>query len=257
MKKFINSTIPILGLSLLVSCGKALDQSSPGSTASPNTPASQDSEVIQNETSEDDGSNIDGFYAADLMPMNYNLHFLKVGAAGVERVGDQFSAYVKLQYGPKNVEHSQAVYSGRRCPNINDDLNKDAYIDIQEALVAIGQVVIPFDDNLDSQMEGRNYSPRGDVNTGKYFYERSASFSKLFSDLKTPDQDPDDNIMKLKDDEGLTFPGRVVLIQGASEKRELPKTVASFGSRSRYQTIPIACGILWKVKERPSELTLK
>lgn len=253
MKKIIQTTLTLGTLLFLTSCGESVKSKTPLFEAG-EQPA--ETESTQNEVIAADGSNIEGFYAADLMPMNVNLHFMKVGMAGVERNEDTFNAYVRLKYGPKgDVEHRQAIYTGRRCPTIQDDLNKDAYIDIKEALIAIGQVTIPLDDNLDSQEQGINQFPKGDEVTGKYFYHRTASFARMFSDLKAVDQNPEDNIIKLDEEEGLTFPGRVVLIQGTNTKRELPSTVATTGSESPYKTLPIACGVLWKVKSHPVELT--
>lgn len=253
MKKLVQMTLPIAILLFLTSCGESI-KSNPPQLEGEISEQPVGNDLSQNEVIAPDGSNIEGFYVADLIPMNVNLHFLKVGMAGVERVDDTFNAYVRLKYAPKgDVEHRQAVYTGRRCPTIHDDLNKDAYIDIKEALVAIGQMTIPFDDNLDTQELGFQQFPRGDVNTGKYYYNRTASFSRMFNDLKAVDENLDDNMIKLE--EGLTFPGRVVLIQGTNDKKELPKTVASIGSDSAYKTLPIACGVLWKVKSRPAELT--
>lgn len=255
MKKWVQTTLPLALLLFLTSCGESVKSNSPEFQGEAGEHPPVGNEINQNEVIAPDGSNIEGFYAADLMPMNVNLHFLKIGMAGVERVDDTFSAYVRLKYAPKgDVEHRQAIYTGRRCPTIHDDLNKDAYIDIKEALIAIGQITIPLDDNLDSQELGANQYPKGDINTGKYFYGRTTSFSRLFSDLKAVDRNPEDNIIKLEEEEGLTFPGRVVLIQGTNTKRELPKTVATMGSQSAYETLPVACGVLWKVKSRPAEL---
>lgn len=248
MKTLIKLTLPLATLCLFTSCGRSLNQA--GSSSTP----SQEEVSNQNETIVSDGSNIKGFYAADLYPINYNLHFRKVGLAGVEREEDRFSAYVKLQYGHKGIEHRQAIYTGRRCPNIKDDLNKDAYIDIREAMVAMGKITIPLDDNIDSQMEGQNQNPIGDINTGKYFYERTASFDRMFSDLKGVDHDPEDLIIKISEEDGLTFPGRIVLIQGANNKKELPKTVATMEGLTPYESIPVACGVLWKVDARPTDL---
>lgn len=266
MKKLVQMTLPLVILIFLISCGKSVEpKATPLPVAVPDPvpeaeiqPTEQPTvdEITQNEEVAADGSNIDGFYAADLIPMNVNLHFMNVGMAGVERVEDTFNAYVRLKYAPKgDVEHRQAIYTGRRCPNIHDDLNKDAYIDIKEALVALGQITIPLDDNLETQDLGKNQYPIGDINTGRYFYQRSASFSRMFSDLKDIDQAPEDNIIKLNPEEGLTFPGRVVMIQGTNTKKELPKTVASIGSEPSHKTLPIACGVLWKVKSQPVELT--
>jgi hypothetical protein len=210
--------------------------------------------ITQNETITSDGSNINGIYATDLYPVNYNLQLRKVGVAAVVRSGDTFSAFVKMQYGQKDTALRQAIYTGRRCPNINDDLNKDAYIDIQEALFAIGQVTIPLDHNLDSQLEGGSEFPIGDSVYGRYFYEIRASFEKMFSDLKTTDEHLDDDIVKLGADSGLTFPGRVIVLQGLNESVFLPPTAGTNNGETAYKTMPIACGVLWKVAKLPSEL---
>lgn len=172
---------------------------------------------------------------------------------GINREGDSFKASVKLKYGPKSTPHIQAIYTGRRCPGISDDLNKDAFIDMKEALVAIGQITIPLDSNLDSQTEGGSQYPMGDEK-GKYFYEAQASFERMFADLKTEDKDPSDNIIKLEANDGLTFPGRVVLIQGVSESMKLPATVKAPDGQDLHKSLPVACGIIWKVKEIPTEL---
>ena len=210
--------------------------------------------ITQNETIMPDGSNINGIYATDLYPVNYNLQLKKVGVAAVVRSGDTFSAFVKMQYGQKDTALRQAIYTGRRCPNIDDDLNKDAYIDIQEALFAIGQVTIPLDHNLDSQQEGINDFPSGDMNTGGYFYQVSTSFEKMFADLKATDESPSDDIIKLDSDSGLTFPGRVIVLQGLNESVFLPATAGTNNGQTAYQTMPVACGVLWKVAKLPSEL---
>lgn len=210
--------------------------------------------ITQNETIMPDGSNIKGIYATDLYPVNYNLHLKKVGAAAVVRNGDSFSALVKIHYGQKGTALRQAIYTGRRCPNVNDDLNKDAYIDIQEALFAIGQITIPLDHNIDSQQEGINDYPTGDLNSGRYFYEETTSFQKMFADLKATDENPNDDITKLGVDSGLTFPGRVIVLQGLNESVFLPDTAATNNGETAYKTMPVACGVLWKVAKLPSEL---
>ena len=233
-------------LILLASCGQA-------GLAIKSPPVTPDG-VTQNETIMSDGSNIQGIYSTDLYPVNYNLQFKKVGVAAVVRNGDNFSAYVKMQYGQKDTALRQAIYTGRRCPNINDDLNKDAYIDIQEALIAIGQVTIPLDHNIDSQLEGMNEFPVGDNTYGRYFYEVQTSFQKMFSDLKAPDENPDDDMIKLSAETGLTFPGRVIVLQGLNESVFLPETAVSNNGETAYKTMPVACGVLWKVAKLPSEL---
>ncbi len=240
MQSFLTFSMLFLSLCFLASCNETLTDK-------------KSDEITQNESIMADGSNINGIYAADLMPVNYNLHFKKVGVAAISREADQFSAAITMKYGPVDTRHRQAIYNGRRCPNLTDDLNKDAYIDILEAKLAIGQVTIPLDGDLDSQLGGLDQQAIGDSN-GKYLYRSSASFDRMFADLKTPDEIPGDNIIKLAAQDGLTFPGRVLLIHGLSPKITLPESVATTGAETSHESIPIACAILWKVQEMPIEL---
>ncbi|MGE3608383.1 MAG: hypothetical protein AB7I27_02255 [Bacteriovoracaceae bacterium] len=239
--KVMKNLILLLPISLLVACGKS-------------KPPMTIQELNQNEVVTPDGSNIQGLYAADLWPINFNLNFSRVGVAGISRDGDNFEAMVKLKYGPKGIKHSQAIYTGRRCPTLQDDLNKDAYIDMQEALMAIGRVTIPLDADLSSQKSGYGIFPIGNANNGRYFYQETTSFEKMFSDLKNEDLDTEDQFEKIPENNGLTFPGRVILIQGATEKGTLPETIAAPTGEGIRESMPIACGILWKVKSLPEDL---
>lgn len=241
-------------LGLIVSCGKSKSDKALPISVVADTGATG---VNQNETIMADGSNINGIYAADLYPVNHNLHLDKVGIAAVHRDGDNFTTLVKIDYGQKGTTFKQAIYTGRRCPNINDDLNKDAYIDIEEARSAMGVITIPLDSNINSQQAGINEYPKGDPVTGKYFYETTASFERMFADLKIADENPTDNIIKLEPQDGLTFPGRIVLIQGLSESVFLPTTAAATPGESAHKTIPVACGVLWKVEALPNELQVQ
>lgn len=241
MKSLIKTTLPFISLLLLVACGKS-DESK----------LSKYQELNQNEQIMPDGSNVEGLYAAELWPINFNLNFSKVGSIGISRKDDNFTASVKLQHGPRGIRHVQAIYTGRRCPNLSDDKNKDAFIDMSEALAAIGDISIPLDGDLSSQSAGSGDYPTGHINTGKYFYQQTTSFEKLFSDLKSPDVDPEDLYAKLE--EGLTLPGRIVLIQGATEKGTIPDTIATVPGKTVRESLPIACGVIWKVRSLPSDL---
>lgn len=210
--------------------------------------------INQNEIIAVDGSNIQGNYAGEIWPVNYNLHFKSIGMVGVSRNGDSFTASVNMKYGPKDTTVKQAVYTARRCPTLKDDLNKDAYIDILEARLAIGKITIPFDADLDSQMGGNGQYPHVDA-MGKMFYSKTANFEMMFDDLKQSDEDSSDQIIKLSDGEGLTLPGRIVLFQGMPKKVALPETVATTDGEDKYDSIPVGCAVLWKVKDMPAELT--
>ena len=76
----------------------------------------------------------------------------------------------------------------------------------------------------------------------------------LFADLKAPDENSYDNRIKLGANDGLTFPGRIILIQGVNDKFSLPPTVGTVGVENAHKTIPLACGVLWKVSTLPKEL---
>ena len=244
MKTLIKSSLHLLPALLLASC---VDSSSSKTSGGPQV-------VNQNEIIAVDGSNIQGNYAAPIWPMNHNLHFKTIGSVGVARDGDTFTAKVNFKYGPKETTVKGAIYTARRCPTLNDDINKDAYIDIMEARLAIGKIVIPFDDDLDSQLGGSGQYPTVDA-SGKLFYSKTASFSRLFEDLKAVDENSSDQLIKLKDDEGITFPGRIVLFQGLSKKVPLPDTVKTTDGDSKHESIPVGCAILWKVENMPAELT--
>lgn len=248
--------LSLITLSMMVSsCGKSSSgagkqqqQQDTGTPSGPNPGRT----INQNETIQADGSNIQGIYGTVLLPVNFNLHFKKVGTASLQREGDAFTARVDLKYGPRETRVKQAVYTGRRCPNLNDDLNKDAYIDIQEAMLAIGSISIPLDGSLDAQAEGSETLPTGDAINGVYTYNVVASFSRMFADLKLPDEDAGDNMIKLGAEDGLTFPGRVVLLTGVPESLFIPPTVAGLGDAPVKSTVPLACGVLWKMDELPS-----
>jgi hypothetical protein len=243
MNIFKSSVLIVFSLLILSSCLESPKSNSRKEIAG----------INQNETIEPDGSNVQGNYAAEIWPVNYNLHFKNIGTVGVRREGDTFSAMVALKYGPKETRVKQAIYTARRCPNINDDLNKDAYIDILEARLAIGKITIPFDGDLDSQSGGGDQYPYVD-SMGKMFYSKSASFSRLFEDLKAIDENPGDQIIKLGADEGITLPGRIVLFQGMPKKVTLPDSVASSDGEDKYDSIPVGCAVLWRVEEMPQEL---
>jgi hypothetical protein len=239
--KFIKSSLPLLSACLLLAACSESKSNLKGPGAS------------QNETVQADGSNINGNYAGEIWPVNYNLHFRSLGMVGVKREGDSFEAMVSMKYAPKGTTLRPAIYTARRCPTIKDDLNKDAYIDILEARLAIGKVTIPFDGDLDSQMGGRGSYSSSDV-TGKFSYHRTASFDRMFADLKSPDEDSHDQLVKLGEEEGLTFPGRIVIIHGLEKEIKLPESVATTDGESAHESLPIACAVLWKVKDMPEEL---
>ncbi len=245
MKKILLPFFPILSFSFLTACagsGNSTSDPQPRIAVGPD----------QNEVIAADGSNVQGNYGAEIWPMNTNLHFQSIGHVGITRNGDDFRAFVGLKYGPKGTRIKQALYSARRCPTLKDDLNQDAYIDIQEARAAIGKMLIPLDGDLGTQLGGSGDFPTVGPG-GELTWSGETSFTRLFDDLKSPDVDPADELMKLGD-AGLTLPGRIVLFQGVPETVALPETVEAGDGETPAESVPVGCAVLWKVEKLPGGL---
>lgn len=198
-----------------------------------------------------DGSNIRGIYMAKLQTLNPGINGTIPGSVTLQRVDDEFKAYVRLFSGGPNTWHQQYITVGR-CPGAQDDLNQDGVIDGPEGRLAWGDTLIPLDNDIRSQRAGIHIYPLSDE-AGSYYYERTTSFEKMFADLKEEDVNFEDHLAKLGEDEGLHFPGKIVVILGVSDQTLLPATVASFDNYPVHQTVPIACGVLDKLTQIPGE----
>jgi hypothetical protein len=197
-----------------------------------------------------DGENIQGHYQAKFMTMNPHINGTVPGSANFFRKEEKFFAFVRLFAGGVKAWHMQNVYNGGRCPSLSDDTNGDGFIDIQEAQGVMGKILIPLDSDINTQDSGKRFFPLGDL-SGNYHYERVSSFRKFLSDLQSQDKDPEDDIVKLTEDQGLNIVGKTVLIQGVSETVELPETVGTKGRHRSFQTLPVACGIFKKIDQNP------
>ena len=132
----MKNCLPVLVIFfLIIACGKYRDS------------AKEESEEII----KIDGSNIQGTYAGTLYAMNINTTIGNIGAAGVYRSYDIFKAFVKLYIGDQGVIHRQTIHLGSRCPTVRDDINGDGYVDLREAHFVVGNVIIPLDNDLDTQ----------------------------------------------------------------------------------------------------------
>jgi hypothetical protein len=238
MKRSVLSIFPVAVL-LTVSCGKA-----------PSTPAYlQPSAPVILPL---DGSNIEGLYMAKFITLNPHINGTLPGSATIQRKDRKFYAFVRLFSGGMNVWHQQHIYTGNKCPTLSDDANGDGIIDQEEGSRAWGNVLIPLDSNLRSQLGGNNIYPVADAG-GNYFYERVTDFEEMFNDLKSEDHRPQDNIAKIAPDEGLAIEGKVAVVFGVAAETELPTTVAPFDRFSPQQSLPVACGVFRRVTEVPGE----
>jgi hypothetical protein len=201
-----------------------------------------------------DGSNIQGVYTGTLYAMNINTTIGNIGAAGVHRSYDSFKAFVKIYLGDMGVIHRQTIHLGSRCPTIRDDINGDGYVDLRETIFAVGNIIIPLDGDIDTQVDGSGWSPQGNGIAGGYFYERTASFSRMFEDLRELDTNSIDEVEKLPYDQGMSMENRVVLILGVGTQMRLPDSIQTLGGMTRHRSLPIACGVLKHTNQFPAEL---
>ena len=224
----------VSSLFILGACGKAKDNNG----LSPEKPTVIiNRPVIEEET--------DVTLVSDLKPMNTNLNSLKVGSITIDKQKDTIEATVRIQKSTPSTWHKQAIYNGSRCPELKDDLNKDAYVDIDEAMKVVGKILIPLDADIDSQLGGWNSFPVS-TTEGGYDWSRSASFTRLLDDLKADDERANDEIMKIGKKDKLKLSGKVVMIQGTADTTFLPMTVARQGEHTPHVSLPVACGILGK-----------
>ena len=223
--------VPMMSLCLLlafVSC-----QSDSGNS----TKSDNQNELIQLD---------EGLYVASLTPLNTSVSPAALGAFIFSIQGDKADATINVITAPTGVAHPQFIYVGDKCPTAADDTNSDTFLDALEGIAVFGQILIPFDGNLNSQDEGSLLFPSSD-DIGAYQYLRSASLAKLLEDLKLPDPDTTDSIAKLAAGEELNLAGRVLVIHGVSADTVLPDTVGTIQGAPNTLTLPIACGIISRV----------
>lgn len=165
-----------------------------------------------------------------------------VATAQFPLTSDQFAAQVSAAQ-MDNVTHIQSVNAGRACPTLADDTNDDGFIDAVEGRAVYGDILIPLDQDLSSQVGGANTFPSGSA----YEYFRSTSFITLLNDLRVVDPDLDDLFVKLALGADLALAGRAVVIHGTAAT--LPNTVRTVGGLTSQQSLPIACGLILGVAD--------
>jgi hypothetical protein len=176
-------------------------------------------------------------YRGILRPLNSHLSgFLPSGLAEVIIKKDEIEAKTLLDDDAK-VIHLQSIHLGNRCPEITDDKNSDGHIDINEAILASGEVYIPLDGDLNSANLGKEIYPMG----GGYTYKERASIKRISQDLWSRNLP-------------LKFANKVVLIHGTYKINNLPTTIATNGISPVEKSLPIACGVLRKLEwVRPTQ----
>lgn len=197
--------------------------------------------------------NLDGQYLAVFEPLNHQITGKITGAFTFARdkVEDELVGDVRItNAGPKLI-HAQYVRAGKRCPDAKDDTNGDGIIDAREGEAVYGKVLFPLDGDLSSQSSHDGEFPVGD-NYGNYIYSRVTKFTTFIKDMRA--RSSDDGYVKLSADEPLDINGRVVVIHGVDPASDLPVTVSTIGRVSSYQSLPIVCGVIWKVLGAPGRV---
>lgn len=186
-------------------------------------------------------------FLAKFQTLNSHVNGTIAGSSTLYLKGERVHAYNRLFAGAPEAWHMQNIYTGSKCPTVNDDKNLDGIIDIQEGSSAWGNILLPLDADLNSQLSGYKTFPVAD-SYGSYIYEREAWLNNLMNDLRAPDPDTTDNIVKLPRNGKLNLEGKVVVVFGISEHfAHLPETVASIETYPAWKTLPIACGVFKKI----------
>lgn len=188
-----------------------------------------------------------GIYRAVLSPLNTGLGVSTSGTVEIKIEGDDVRVKSNIIGAPAGVKHLQNIMVAQTCPDQASDTNADTVIDIKESLAKTGQILIPLDSDLSSQLSGNDYGPIAN-NAGSFVYRRSASLTQMLSDLLDRDPDTLDPIVKLPAGNNmLALSNRVVVIHGVKSSADLPATVASFDGVPAELLVPIACGNLVRV----------
>ena len=195
---------------------------------------------------------IEGKYEVKFLPINTSLAGISNAKAKIHIVADHISVELEMQDSPPMAIHSQFIYTSSVCPSDIHDVNKDGFIDHQEAAKVLGPILIPLDSDLSSQMEGITQFPFSD-SMGKYHYAQEGLLSYLIADLQSPDSNPRDELGKLNHGEKLKLEGKVLIIQGVPEDVYVPGSISSIGTNSDRATLPIACGKISRVFLEESE----
>lgn len=189
-----------------------------------------------------------GIYRVVFSPMNPDFAGEASGTMEIKIQGDDVVVEGALSNAQSGVKHLQNVMVGTSCPENSSDVNQDSVIDINEAFAVTGKVFLPLDSDLSEQISGMDFGPIANT-YGNYVYKRSTTLSQLLSDLRMPDPDVLDHILKLAPENDLNLGGKVILIMGLSTATSLPETVKGVGLLSAHQSLPIACGKIVRVKE--------
>lgn len=182
-----------------------------------------------------------GVFTAQLVSENSSVAGNTSGSVEITVNGDNVIARIQVNGAPIGI-HTQHIRAGTVCPTLSNDTNGDGVVDGREAINFSGKVLLPFDDDINTQDAGKGIYPVGQI----YTYNKSGSFAQIISDLTVTDLNPSDEFAKIPSSSTqISLQGKVVEIHGVPSATNLPSTVASGSSTNNpHEDLPIACGVL-------------
>lgn len=206
--KHSNKILPLFCLMTIASCGGGSGGGTKGSQ-------------IREEIAVSDGN-----YKAILRPYNFTLSgWVPNGVTDISVNGDEIIVKSWLD-DSANVTHMQNIHVGSVCPGMEDDANRDGFVDFKEGQAVSGGVLLPLDENL-TTINDSSVFPKGN-----FTYFQKSSVSEISQSLG-------------KD---LALEGKVIIVMGTSNKT-LPETISVVNGQSKEISVPIACGIIEKRPE--------
>lgn len=233
MKKIFNTVLISTSLlCLLAGCGDDDDE------APVSNPATTGQQPQQPEPER-------GIFKATMSSINTTVAGNTSGAAEITINGDNITIRTQVNGAPV-ATHAQHIHIGTTCPTPANDTNGDGIVDGVEASAISGKVLIPLDDDINSQDAGKDVYPVGPV----YLYDESGSYAQMLSDLTAADPNPNDPLVKLPaGSTQIGLVGKVIKIHGVPPTTNLPNTVASGDpTKSPHEDLPISCGVISKVQ---------
>lgn len=197
-------------------------------------------------------SRFEGIYQAIFFPVNKSITPEIRGSLTIAKIKNEFAASVRLSKSPGTSLQLQHIHIGHRCPEASDDLNGDELIDAFEGSRVFKEILLPLDDDLNSQRMGAGTYPMSDI-YGHYTWSREASFDQMIKDLDEYDLNLKDDIIKLNKKK-FNLEGRLIVISGLSKKVELPTSVSGKGNLDPHSSFPIACGVIRKISTTPGKI---
>ena len=152
------------------------------------------------------------YFRAKFKPLNASKNIKAEASLWIKE--NQFYARVVLTNGLKETRFQQYIHSEPKCPGKHSDLNRDGKIDSAEVIIASGELLVPLDGNLGSQLSGGEWYPSTGSN-GIYYYAKAAAYSEFIKDLRKKDHSPEDNLSKLGPFEDLELDQRSIVIYGS------------------------------------------